>query len=85
MDLVEIPFGEEKITGSATTSVRSATLEPMALPKDKIGLPSIAEVIPTIISGSEVATATIKKLMVYAEIPIWREILVEELIKSFTA
>lgn len=61
---MEIPFSVVKRTGKAMTSVSKAIFDPMAFPKDRIGLPSNAEVIPTTVSGKEVATAMIKKLMV---------------------
>jgi hypothetical protein len=57
----------------------------MAFPNDRFGFPSKAEVIPTTTSGNEVAIATTKKLIVYAEMPMWRAILEEALINILIA
>jgi hypothetical protein len=85
MDLVESPGFEFKRIGRAITNVTSATLEPKALPKDKTGFPSIAEVTPTTASGREVAMATNKKLIVYPEIPSLLAMSEEESINILTA
>lgn len=50
-------------------SVRRAMFEPMVVPKARIGFLSKAEVMPTTVSGSEVAVAMSNALIVYSEIP----------------
>ena len=51
-------------TGMAIIIVNKAMFDPTALPNDNIGFLSIADVIPTTVSGREVATLTSKKLIV---------------------
>jgi hypothetical protein len=59
-----------KSIGMAIIRVRSAMFEPITFPKDKIELLFIAEVIPRVSSGNEVAAAIRKMLMEYSEIPM---------------
>lgn len=72
-------------TGKAKTRVTSATFEPIASPKDKIGVFSRAEVTATTTSGSDVATETSKKLIVYPDTPNFLAIFEEDSINRLTA
>ena len=71
--------------GIAIISVNRAMLDPSAFPYERIGFPARAELIPTIVSGREVATETSRKLIVYPDTLSASEMLVVDLIKRFTA
>lgn len=54
--------------GIASIIVRSAMFEPKTFPYDSAGLLSIADTMPTISSGRDVAKAITRKLIVYSDI-----------------